>query len=90
MSEILGIQELFNKLDSIIPETQQALMRGGMIIEATAKEFCPVDTGLLRNSISTELVDKCTVDVGTNIEYAADVEFGTGIYGPGGEDEDFS
>lgn len=50
-------------------------------IEANAKRLVPVDTGHLRRSIQTEL-DKVlnksyTAVVGTNIEYAPYIEFGT-------------
>ena len=44
-------------------------------------------TGLLRNSITTEVTedkgDTCVV-VGTNVDYAAYVELGTGLYATGG------
>jgi HK97 gp10 family phage protein len=44
-------------------------------------------TGALRNSITTEVTedggDTCVV-VGTNVEYAAYVELGTGLYATGG------
>lgn len=52
---------------------------GGMA-ESHAKEYCPVDTGNLRNSIThdhKESGDKATVYVGTNVEYAPYVELGT-------------
>ena len=41
--------------------------------EAYAKEDCPVDTGRLRNSISHDN-DEDTVYIGTNVEYAPQVE----------------
>lgn len=40
-----------------------------------------VDTGRLRNSITVEKVGKCRYAVGTNVEYAPPVEFGTGSKG---------
>ena len=42
-----------------------------------------IDTGRLRNSIDFE-VDGDTVYVGTNVEYAPYVEFGTGVYAENG------
>ena len=43
---------------------------------ALEKKYCPVDTGRLRNSIShTQSGD--TEYIGTNVEYAPYVEFGT-------------
>ncbi len=51
-------------------------------IEGNAKRNCPVDTGNLRNSITTVMdSDRSSPTalgfVGTNVEYAAFVEFGT-------------
>ena len=66
-----------------------ALLRGlekiGLKVEDYAKKLCPVDTGNLQNSI-THLVDdqEPAAIIGTNNEYAAYVELGTGIYAEGG------
>ena len=66
-----------------------ALMRGlekiGLVAEGYAKKLCPVDTGNLRNSI-THVVDEQepAAIIGTDNEYAAYVELGTGIYAEGG------
>lgn len=66
-----------------------ALMRGlekiGLVAEGYAKKLCPVDTGNLRNSI-THAVDEQepAAIIGTDNEYAAYVELGTGIYAEGG------
>lgn len=62
---------------------QTALEMIGMTAEHHAKKKCPVDTGNLRNSI-THVVDDDSVYIGTNVEYAAYVELGTGVYYPGG------
>ena len=48
----------------------------GLTAEKYAKEITPVDTGRLRNSI-THNVDGKEVYVGTNVEYAPHVEYGT-------------
>ena len=52
---------------------------------ATASNFCPVDTGRLKNSI-THAVDESEncVYIGTNVDYAIWHEFGTGKYSSGG------
>lgn len=42
--------------------------------EAYAKEDCPVDTGRLRNSIS-HATEGRTAYIGTNVEYAPEVEY---------------
>lgn len=48
----------------------------GLTAEKYAKEITPVDTGRLRNSITHE-VDGKEVYIGTNVEYAPPVEYGT-------------
>lgn len=58
-------------------ELKRALLELGLTIEATAKKFCPVDTGLLRSSITPETVGDFEIHVGTNVEYAPYVEYGT-------------
>lgn len=75
--------------DLVKEELQLSIMRAlekcGMTAEGYAKLLCPVDTGNLRNSI-THRVDEAesAVYIGTNNEYAAYVELGTGKYYPGG------
>ena len=63
----------------------RALEKVGMTAEKYAKRLCPVDTGNLRNSI-THRVDQeePAVYVGSDSEYAAYVELGTGKHYPGG------
>ncbi len=48
-------------------------------IEREAKELVPVDSGRLRSDIQIgdEAIDGLEVKVGTNVEYAPHVEFGT-------------
>lgn len=48
-----------------------------LMVESEAKKLCPVDTGRLRASITTEKIGKAAYAVGTNVEYAPYVEFGT-------------
>jgi HK97 gp10 family phage protein len=63
----------------------KALEKCGLVAEGYAKKLCPVDTGNLRNSI-THTVDEQepAAIIGTNNEYAAYVELGTGKYAEGG------
>lgn len=50
----------------------------GIVAEGYAKLNCPVDTGRLRNSITHERDDEeGQVQIGTNVEYAPYVEYGT-------------
>ena len=63
----------------------RALERCGEQAEGYAKDLVPVDTGNLRNSISHKVDDgEPAVYIGSNVEYAAYVELGTGKYTEGG------
>lgn len=74
------------KVESHIPEikdaarnaVERALEAVGLQAEGYAKMLCPVDTGNLRNSIThtTEPSDRSAY-IGTNVEYAPYVEYGT-------------
>lgn len=74
--------EFTDNSKQILSEFEQAatraLTRIGSQAEGYAKDLCPVDTGNLRNSITNapDLEEKA-VYIGTNVEYAADVELGT-------------
>ncbi len=81
--------ETHDNSKEISAEIKAALLRGlekiGLVAEGYAKKLCPVDTGNLRNSI-TYVVDEQepVAIIGTDNEYAAYVELGTGIYAEGG------
>lgn len=83
--KVAGLDNLLKKLDTlggdVSASTQKALLRAGGVFEKAAKDCCPVDTGHLRDSIHTEAKDANTVSVGTNMDYAAYVEYGTGPKG---------
>lgn len=66
--------ELKQRIQSRIPS---ALMAGGMAVEGYAKNLAPVDTGNLRNSISTKPSGDKEVQIGTGVEYAIYQELGT-------------
>ena len=53
------------------------IKRTAFAIEAEAKTLAPVDTGLLRNSIQTNIEAPTKATIGTNVEYAPYQEFGT-------------
>lgn len=55
-----------------------ALETCALIAEAYAIKLCPVDTGRLRGSIThgVDMGELCAF-IGTNVEYAAYVEYGT-------------
>lgn len=67
----------------------KALERCGMQAEGYAQDLVPVDTGNLRNSISHKVdPEEPSVYIGTNNEYAAYVELGTGKYAETGGRQD--
>lgn len=61
------------------------LMQVGLQVETTAKRLCPVDTGRLRSSINTQIgtdADGLLAVIGTDVEYAPHVEYGTSRMAP--------
>jgi HK97 gp10 family phage protein len=57
----------------------------GEFVEGDAKLRCPVYLGNLRNSINHKVdEEELSVTIGTNVEYAPYVEFGTGEYAEDG------
>lgn len=81
--------EITDNSKEVSAALQAALLRGlekcGLVAEGYAKKLCPVDIGNLRNSITHVLdEDEPAAYVGTNSEYAAYVELGTGKYAEGG------
>ncbi len=81
--------EITDNSEEVSGAIHAALLRGlekiGLVAEGYAKKLCPVDTGNLRNSI-THMVDEQepAAIIGTDSEYGAYVELGTGIYAEGG------
>lgn len=81
--------EIIDNSGRVKEEMQAAALRAlekcGLVGEGHAKRLQKPDTGNLRNSI-THKVDpaELAVYIGTNVEYAAYVELGTGKYYPGG------
>ena len=67
----------------VLAALDAALLRGlekwGLVAEGYAKKLCRVDTGNLRNSITHQVDSEGrSVYVGTNSDYGAYVELGTG------------
>ena len=82
----MSIEVISHKIEVIQAKDEaaaKALETIGLVAERYAKEMCPTDTSRLKNSISHQ-VDDDTVYVGTNVEYAPYVEFGTGKFAEGG------
>lgn len=64
----------------LVTQLQKVLNKCALMVERSAKEFCPVDTGRLRASIAHRVVEEnkqTFAEIGTNVEYAPYVEFGS-------------
>lgn len=58
----------------------------GKFVEDSAKLLVAVDTGNLRGSITHKVINsELSVIIGTNVEYAPYLEFGTGEYAENGQ-----
>lgn len=81
--DIIGQDEVvgaLNKLDLIaVARVAQAVRDTALAVERDAKLLAPVRTGRMRSNIGTQFYENgLAAEVGTNIEYAPPVEFGTG------------
>ena len=58
---------------------KDAIKECALAIQSDAKRNCPVDTGRLRMSITSDTsnINNFEASVGTNVEYATHVEYGT-------------
>lgn len=79
MSKVIGADKLAAKINKLSKANLVAkgLLKGALRVERDAKILVPVDTGLLRSSITHD-VQGSVATVGTSIEYAAKVELGIG------------
>ena len=72
--------EIVDNSDEVLDALDEAIARGleaiGLAAEGHAKKAAPVDTGRLRNSISHAVAEDAAF-IGTNVEYAPYVEYGT-------------
>lgn len=65
------------------PKTAKIVAKAANDVETRAKQAAPVDTGNLRNSISTETAsDGLSAVVGPTANYGAYVEYGTASMSP--------
>jgi HK97 gp10 family phage protein len=61
-------------------DVRRAVVATGVDVQNEARRRCPVDTGRLRSSIVHRVESdgrSTSVEVGSNVNYAADVEYGT-------------
>ena len=79
--EILGALEIEKdllKLDKEVEnEFHKSIFATAQLIESTAKRYAPSRTGKLRNSITIEKINNTEYSIGTDLEYAQYLEFGT-------------
>ena len=78
------VTQRFNKIASM--ELIDGVNKATQLVHGQAKALAPADTGLLRESIHMQVKDTGKAAEGrvyTNVEYAAYVEFGTGVKGNG-------
>lgn len=72
-----NIEAVRNAIDKAIVGALEAI---GQQAEGDAKALTPVDTGRLRNSITHQVDENAkAVYIGTNVEYAADVELNDSV-----------
>lgn len=84
MANVLNIDKLQRNLEHLSNlDLTQALNKACVLVENEAKMLAPVDDGQLRRSITHEVKDNKGY-VGTNVEYAPYVEYGTGLFAAGG------
>ena len=75
---IAAIEELAD-----VGDLTAVLGKACALVERTAKQKAPKDTGALRRSISSRIEGNSGI-VFTSLEYAPYVEFGTGLFAEGG------
>jgi HK97 gp10 family phage protein len=84
-AEIEGLDKVLERFEVLSDTTgiAGAMGKACALVERTAKQTAPKDTGALRNSIKSEVVRQGESVVGivsTPLEYAPYVEFGTGLF----------
>ena len=83
--EIKGLESVIQSIDNIADTSKikAAMGRSCALVERTAKQTAPKDTGALRNSIQFDVRENGSEIVGTvftPLEYAPYVEYGTGLF----------
>lgn len=83
--EMRGLDEILERLDSLvdIENVKQAMGKACALVERSAKQKAPKDTGALRRSITSKVEQDGANVVGivfTPLEYAPYVEYGTGLF----------
>lgn len=91
--EVLNVNSVLDALDDIgdSPEVRNALGKACAVVERSAKQKAPKDTGALRRSITSKIEVEGNEIVGTvytPLEYAPYVEYGTGLFAEEGGRKD--
>lgn len=82
--EFEGAEKLMARLDKISDEAElkKSLETAALLVERSAKQKAPKDTGALRRSI-TSRVEGLEGIIYTPLEYAPYIEYGTGLFAEG-------
>ena len=91
--EFEGINELLSSLEELgsLDNIEDALGKACALVERSAKQKAPKDTGKLRRSITSKVKSNGSDIQGvvyTPLEYAPYVEFGTGLFAESGGRKD--
>ena len=83
--EFEGLENVEEMLNGLLDETKlkQALEKACALVERSAKQKAPKDTGALRRSITSKVEgsgNELRGVVFTPLEYAPYIEFGTGLF----------
>ncbi len=84
---IQGLNGLIARLNAVGDTTRTGglLQKVALAVVAAEKDMAPVKTGNLRRTIHVGMVGPTLAQTVASANYAAYVEFGTGIYGPSGK-----
>lgn len=86
--EIIGLEDLDKKLAKMLDPVlvSKSLGKACALVERSAKQKAPKDTGALRRSITSK-VDPVALEgtVFTPLEYSSYVEYGTGLFAEDGD-----
>ena len=82
--EFEGAEKLIARLDKMSDEAalKKSLETAALLVERSAREKAPKDTGALRRSITSK-VEGLEGIVYTPLEYAPYIEYGTGLFAEG-------
>ena len=85
MIKFEGLEEVLEEIESLADtgELEATLGKACALVERSAKELAPKDTGALRRSITSK-VEGTEGIVYTPLEYAPYIEYGTGLFAENG------